>query len=89
MKRYGNTVAKIWNYGKRKKRSRKKKNICRRKKEKYMSKEKRKKGPKKETLKEKTSCRVDENIESHNMSLKIALDSINREVKEGTVVSWN
>ena len=54
-----------------------------------MSKEKRKKGPRKGTLKEKTSCRVDENIESRNMSLKIALDSINREVKEGTIVSWN
>jgi len=59
------------------------------KKEKYMSREKRKKGLRKGTLKEKTSCRVDENIESHDMSLKIALDSINREVKEGTIVSWN
>jgi len=59
------------------------------KKEKYMSKEKRKKGPRKGTLKEKTSCRVDENIESRDMSLKIALDSINREVKKGTIVSWN
>ena len=59
------------------------------KKEKYMSKEKRKKGLRKETLKEKTNCRVDKNIESRNMSLKIALDSINREVKEGTIVSQN
>ena len=52
-----------------------------------MLKEKRKKGPRKETLKEKTSCRVDENIESHNISLKIVLDSINREVKEETIAS--
>ena len=58
-------------------------------KEKYMLKGKRKKGLRKGTLKEKAGCRVDENIESHNMSLKIALDSINREVKEGTIVSWN
>ena len=54
-----------------------------------MSKGKRKKGSRKETLKEKVSCRVDKNIESCNMSLKIVLDSINKEVKEGIIVSWN
>ena len=57
------------------------------KKEKYMSKGKRKKDLRKGTLKKKASCRVDENIESCNMSLKIVLDSINREVKERIIVS--
>ena len=47
-----------------------------------MLKGKRKKGLRKGTLKKKASSRVDENIESRNMSLKIALDSINREVKK-------
>ena len=53
-----------------------------------MSKGKKKKGSRKGTLKKKASCRVDENIESCNMSLKIALKSINREVKKGIIVSW-
>ena len=48
---------------------------------------KRKKGLRKKILRKKTNCRVDENIESCNISLKIALDSINREVKERIIVS--
>ena len=58
------------------------------KKDKYTLSEKRKRGPRKKISGKKTNCRVDENIESCNISLKIALDSINREVKEGIIVSW-
>ena len=54
-----------------------------------MLKGKRKKGSRKKTSRKKTNCKVDENIESYNISLKIVLDSINREVKKGIIVSWN
>ena len=52
-----------------------------------MLREKRKRGPRKKILGKKTNCRVDENTESCNISLKIALDSINKKVKEEIIVS--
>ena len=42
---------------------------------------------KKGITKKKTNCRVDENIENCNISLKMVLDSIAREVKEGIIAS--
>ena len=51
--------------------------------------EKRKKRSKKEVTTRKVSSRVDENTENYNISLKIALDSIAREVKEGIIPSWS
>ena len=54
-----------------------------------MQKEKGKKKLRKEATTRKSNCRIDENTENCNISLKIALDSINREVKEGIIANWS
>ena len=64
----------------------KKENISR--KEKFTQVEKKKKLSKKEATTRKASSRVDENTENCNISLKIVLDSIAREVKKRVVASW-
>ena len=57
------------------------------KKEKFSQKEKGKKRSRKEATTRKSYCRIDENTENCNISLKIVLDSINREVKEGIIAN--
>src|SRR5437868_141161 len=58
------------------------------KKEKFSQKEKGKKRSRKEATSRKSNCRIDENTENCNISLKIALDSINSEVKKGIIANW-
>ena len=58
------------------------------KKEKYLQKKKRKNDLKKGITRKKTNCRVDKNIENYNISFKIVLDSIAREVKKRIIASW-